>query len=76
MATPLHVRVSLGALAYEMKNRFKKGAGTASSPCFAGIFTGTGDEAVPAPDVRLLNPPCMSRIHIFMRIDPVVVQGQ
>jgi len=35
--------------------RFKKGAGTASSPCFAVLFIAAGDEAVPAPDLRLLE---------------------
>ena len=34
---------------------FKNGAGTASSPCFAGRFARTGDEAVPAPDLRQLE---------------------
>ena len=36
------------------KGRFKKGAGTASSPCFGDLVVATGDEAVPAPKSRFL----------------------
>jgi arginase family enzyme len=38
-----------------VQGRFKKGAGTAAYPCFAVLSLGAGDEAVPAPGLRLFE---------------------